>query len=78
MLLEVENDSVVDLAPIRAEGKTVSLDIKNAQGGIYTYVVMQHHAEDVISTPFHLLKIENLNTIIHIRPGSDCPDRPPK
>lgn len=36
MLLEVENDSVVDLAPIRTEGKAVSLDITNAQGGICT------------------------------------------
>lgn len=78
MYLEVEHDSVVDLAPLRMKGKAVLLDISNAQGGLYTYVVMQHHAEDAIKAPFHLLEIESLNSLIHISPGADCPDRPPQ
>lgn len=78
MFLEVEHDSVVNLAPVRMKGKAVLLDITNAQGGLYTFVVMQHHAEDAINAPFHLLGIGSLNSLVHISPGADCPDRPPK
>lgn len=78
MLLEVQQDSVVDLAPLRVKGKTVSLDVANAQGGLYTYVVMQNHAEDAIKGPFHLLAVESLDHLMRTKPSSDCPDRPPQ
>ncbi len=78
MFLEVEHDSVVNLAPLRIKGKVVLLDISNSQGGLYTYVVMQHHSEDAIKAPFHLLGIESLNSLIHISPGANCPNRPPQ
>lgn len=77
MFLEVQHDSVVEAAPLRINGQTVSLDVANAQGGLYTYVVMQHHAEDAMKGLFHLGKVWSLDLLLHIPPGADCPDRLP-
>jgi hypothetical protein len=78
MLFEVEQGSIVNLAPLRLNGHRVSLDIANAQGGIYTYTVMQHHAEDVLGVPFRLLDIGSVEDVLNSPSGGDCPDKAPQ
>ena len=78
MFFEVQGESIVNIAPAEIKNMRLLLDTANSQGGIYTFTVMQHHAEDAINGIFHLLDKYDLDVIVHSKPGSNCQDRPPK
>src|SRR3989338_10396429 len=48
MLFEMENNDVVNAAPVLIKQNQIVVDIEETQGGIYTYTVIQNHARGMV------------------------------
>jgi len=77
MLFEVENNDVVNAAPVLIKQNQIAIDIEETQGGIYTYTVMQNHARDMVRFPFSFIMPHQLGNILKLTPNQNCIDKPP-
>jgi len=78
MLFELKHERVVNSAPIIMKRQSISIDIAETQGGIYTYTVMENYAKDLVKLPFTFVMPENINGIFRSMPSGFCVDKPPK
>ena len=76
-LFEFRDSSVVNRASVALKTGSLAIDIENTQGGVYTYTVMQHHAETLSHLPFTFTLPRDLGRILKLRTTHSCPDRPP-
>ncbi len=78
VLFELKDQRVVNSAPLIIKHKNITIDITEAQGGIYTYTVMENHVKDLLNLPFKFVMPENLNGIFMSMPTYVCVQKPPK
>lgn len=77
VFLETHGDAVISYAPVMWNGKSLSLDISNVNGGIYTYTVLTNRVEYLAKRNFSL-SYTDVRTLLHVDPKQSCADKPPK
>lgn len=76
-LFELKNGKVINSASLNIMRRSVSVDISEIQGGVYTYTVMEHHVKDMLNLPFTFMMPENLKEVLALTPNHVCVDKPP-
>jgi hypothetical protein len=78
MLFEIRGGSVTNSAITVLKDGSLTLDIHETQGGVYTYVVMQNHLADLSRMPFAFTLPKALDRLLRLTPGKTCIDKPPR
>lgn len=77
IVFDLRGDEVVNSAPIIIKRQTISIDIENTQGGIYTYTLLENRAKDILTLPFKFIMPEKVKEIFKSMPSYTCVDKPP-
>lgn len=77
MVFDLRGEEVVNSASIIIKRQTISIDIENTQGGIYTYTLLENYAKDLLKLPFKFVMPDNVKEIFTSIPNSICVDKPP-